>query len=258
MLREFRTDLHVHTCLSPCGDLSMSPRKIVAEVLRQGINIIAVTDHNSAANIGAVTKAAEGAPVVVLAGMEICTREEAHVLAIFDNETPALKLQSVVYNALSGVNNPDVFGLQVMANELDEVEGFEERLLIGATDLSVEDVVRAVHKLGGLAIAAHIDRESYSVIGQLGFIPRAVTFDALEVSELTSDKDARTRFSDYMRYVFVRNSDAHTIDRIGAQTTRFLLEAPTASEIGKALRCEDGRKLVSVETRIDNRQSIVR
>ena len=96
MSRWFKTDLHVHTCLSPCGDLSMSPRKIVAEVLRQQIDIIAVTDHNSAQNIASVAKAAVGLPIVVLAGMEVCTREEAHVLGIFDDLESALALQSLV------------------------------------------------------------------------------------------------------------------------------------------------------------------
>ena len=243
MLRGFKADLHVHTCLSPCGDLTMSPRKIVGEVLRQQIDIIAVTDHNSAENVSAVRKAAEGTSVAVLAGMEVCTREEAHVLAIFDTLNSVLALQSLVFDHLQGSNNPDVFGLQVIANELDEVEGFEERLLIGAADLSVEDVVRTIHQLNGLAIAAHVDRESFSVIGQLGFIPKAVVFDALEISANTSDNDARRRFSDYMRYTFVRNSDAHFLNHIGTQTTRFMLEEPTVTEIAKALRCEDGRKV---------------
>jgi hypothetical protein len=241
MRRWFKADLHVHTCLSPCGDLSMSPQKIVAEVLRQQIDIIAVTDHNSAENISAVMKAAAGTPIVVLPGMEVCTKEEAHVLAIFDKLTSALALQSLVYGHLQGTNNPDVFGLQVVANEHDEVERFEERLLIGAADLSVEDVVHTIHQLNGLAIAAHVDRESYSVIGQLGFIPRSVSFDALEISANTSDGEARLRFSDYMRYTFVRNSDAHFLNHIGNQTTRFMLEEPTVSEIARALRREDGR-----------------
>jgi PHP family Zn ribbon phosphoesterase len=240
MRRWFKADLHVHTCLSPCGDLEMSPQKIVAEVLRQQIDIIAITDHNSAENITAVRNAAAGR-VVVLAGMEVCTSEEAHVLAIFDSPESALSLQSVVYDHLHGMNDPEVFGLQVVANELDEVERLEERLLIGATEVSVGDIADMIHRLGGLIIAAHVDRESFSVIGQLGFIPNNVSFDALEISVNTNQRDAEERFGHSGRYTLVRNSDAHFLHHIGRQTTHFFIEEPTASEIAKALRCEGGR-----------------
>jgi len=247
MLRCFKADLQVHTCLSPCGDLSMSPQRIVAEALRQGLDIIAITDHNSAKNVPAVIAAAGGTSLTVLAGIEVCTREEAHVLAVFDTVASASALQALVYERLHGHNDPDAFGLQVIANAADEVEGFEEKLLIGAADVSVEDVVRSTHRLNGLAIAAHVDRESYSVIGQLGFIPKTVVFDALEISAATSDVDARKRFSDCMRFTFVRNSDAHFLNDIGNQTTRFMLEEPTVGEIARALRCEGGRRVLPSE-----------
>ena len=241
MPRWFKTDLHVHTCLSPCADLLMSPRKIVAEVLRQHVDIIAITDHNSAENVSAVMKAAEGTDVVVLAGMEVCTKEEAHILAIFDNPESALALQAVVYNHLQGENNPDVFGLQVIVNERDEVEGFQEKLLIGATDISLEEIVLTIHRFNGLAIAAHIDRESFSVMGQLGFIPETVRFDALEISTNITDEAAKTRFQEYAGYRFIRNSDAHFLGQLGKNTTRYLLEQPTLREIAGVLDGRDGR-----------------
>ena len=243
MRRWFKTDLHVHTCLSPCADLTMSPRKIVAEVLRQQLDIIAITDHNSAENVSAVRMAAAGSAVVVLAGMEVCTVEEAHVLAVFDNPESALALQALVFDHLQGENNPDVFGLQVIANEADEVEGFQEKLLIGATDISLEETVQTVHRLQGLAIAAHIDRESFSVIGQLGFIPETVRFDALEISTNISNEEAGTRFREYAAYRFVRNSDAHFLDQLGKNATGFLLEQPTLQEIADVLHASDGRNM---------------
>ena len=241
MLRYLRADLHIHTCLSPCGDLKMSPQKIIAKVLEHKLHIIAITDHNSAENVHAVMKCAEGKKVVVLPGMEVCTREEVHILAIFETEELALELQSFVYDHLQGENNPDVFGLQVIANEFDEVEGYQNRLLIGATDVSTEHIVGAIHQLHGLAIASHIDRESYSVIGQLGFIPETLGFDALEISINTNDEEARKRFQEYSRYTFIRNSDAHYLDDIGKAMSEYLLEEPSFQEIMKALRNEDGR-----------------
>jgi PHP family Zn ribbon phosphoesterase len=245
MLRRYKTDLHVHTCLSPCGELEMSPRKIVAEVERWGIEIIGICDHNSAQNVPAVLKAAAGHKVVVIPGMEVCTSEEIHVLALFDDVESALQLQGIVYANLPGENNPEVFGLQVIANEFDEVEGYQNRLLIGAADLTVEDVVGAIHRLGGLAIASHVDRESYSVIGQLGFIPSTVRFDALEISSNTSDAEAQERFREYRQYAFVRNSDAHMLAGIGKSVSEYLLEEPSLKEITKALRNEEGRTVSS-------------
>jgi PHP family Zn ribbon phosphoesterase len=241
MLKWFKTELHVHTCLSPCADILMSPRKIVAEVLRQQISIIAITDHNSADNALAVMKAAANAGIVVLPGMEVCTREEVHVLAIFENSASALGLQAWVYDHLKGTNDPEVFGLQVVANEMDQVDRFEEKLLIGATNLSIEETVARIHGLDGLAIAAHIDREGFGIIGQLGFIPETLKLDALEISSNTSAEGAVERFGMYEKYTFIRNSDAHFLNQIGKNSTRFLLAEPSFAEIRKALQRQDGR-----------------
>jgi PHP family Zn ribbon phosphoesterase len=244
MLREFRTDLHVHTCLSPCADLRLSPRNIVAQAHKKQIDVVAICDHNSAENAPAVIKASKGEDLVVLPGMEICTKEEIHILAIFGKPESDLELQWLIYKHLGGVNKPEVFGMQVVANEFDEVLGFQERLLIGAVDLSIEEVTNAIHRLSGLAIASHIDRESYSVIGQLGFIPKALRLDALEISPNISIEDARARFPDYSNHPFMRNSDAHFIDDVGRCKTEYLIEQPSFAEIAKALRQEDGRRIV--------------
>jgi predicted metal-dependent phosphoesterase TrpH len=244
MLRIFRADLHVHTCLSPCGDISMSPRKIARRALEQNIDIIAVNDHNSAENAQAAILAAEGSSLTVLPGMEVCTREEIHVVALFENLQSALELQQIVYNCLYGENDAETFGLQVVANEEDEVVRFNGKLLIGAADLSVDTVVETIHRLGGIAIASHIDRPSYSIIGQLGFIPDNIKFDALEISTAMTIEDARTRYPEYSGTVFVQNSDAHTLDDIGKATIRFMMEKPSFDEIKKAIRKLEGRTVL--------------
>lgn len=243
MLRRFKGDLHVHTCLSPCGDLQMSPRKIVEQLGNKNIEIVAICDHNSAENVMAVTRAAEGKAVVVLPGMEVCTREEIHLLAIFENLTSALEMQSLVYDRLPGRNNPEVFGLQVVANELDEVVAFQDKMLIGAVEMPVEKVVDEIRRLGGIAIASHIDRESFSIVSQLGFIPDTLKFDALELSCHISHEEAGKRFMAYADTPFIRNSDAHFLKDVGENTSEYVLECPTFREIAKALRAEDGRKV---------------
>lgn len=241
MLCRIRADLHVHTCLSPCGDLQMSPQKIVAKAVARNIGMLAICDHNTAENVPAVMLAAGAGHLVVLPGMEICSKEEIHVLGIFDRVDAALELQSIVYDHLPGKNDPDVFGPQVIANECDEVVGFEERLLIGACELPVDRVVDDIHRLGGIAIASHIDRQMFSVISQLGFIPEDLNFDALELTGYITTADARHQFDASGKFPFVRNSDAHQLEDLGSNTSEYLLEKPGLDEIRKAFKGEEGR-----------------
>ena len=244
MLCRVRADLHVHTCLSPCGDLEMSPRKIAATALARNIRMLAICDHNSAENAPAVIMAAKAGNTTVLPGMEVCSKEEIHVLGIFEELDAAFKLQSIVYDHLPGKNDPDVFGPQVVANEWDEVLGFQEKLLIGASDLPVDRVVDEIHRLGGLAIASHIDRQMFSVISQLGFIPDGLRFDALELTCYIRTDEARHRFERSRQFPLVRNSDAHQLADLGTNTSEYLVERPSLEEIRKALRDEDGRTVI--------------
>ena len=141
-------------------------------------------------------------------------------------------------------NDENLFGMQVIANEFDEVVGFNERLLIGATTLDLGEVVDAIHRFGGLAVAAHIDREGFSVIGQLGFIPDGMDFDALEISKGLSLAQGRTRFPEYERFPFITSSDAHKLDEIGTVSTRFRAAGPKMDEIRLALSGEKGREII--------------
>jgi PHP family Zn ribbon phosphoesterase len=223
----------------------MSPQKITDRAAEQNLQIISICDHNTAENVAAVMKAAEAKEVIVLPGMEVCSKEEIHVLAVFENLDSAIDLQSEVYDKLQGNNDPDAFGLQVVSNELDEVMGFQDKLLIGAVDLSVEEIVAKIHQRGGLAIASHIDRESYNVVSQLGFIPDTLSFDALELSCHIEDEEARRRFAAYVGSTFIRNSDAHDLDSLGTNTSEYLLEHPTFPEIQWALQKKNGRQVCS-------------
>ncbi len=232
-------DLHIHTCLSPCADRGMSPRAVAREASRRGLHVIAVCDHNSAENVEATRHAAEETGLAVIGGMEICTREEVHVLALFKDDHALGRAQEAVYESLTGENDPETFGEQVVMNERGDVVRFNTRLLIGATDLSLDEVIEAIHGLGGMAIAAHVDRPSFGIIGQLGFIPPELPLDGVEVcaAHLPSlPKDLAV----------VRSSDAHRLDEIGSRRTGFLLEAPTAPEIEMALRRREGRKVLSL------------
>jgi PHP family Zn ribbon phosphoesterase len=242
MLRIFKADLHVHTCLSPCADLNMGPRAIVEQAARQGLDVIAISDHNSSENVPAVVNAARGRNLTVLPGMEVTSREEVHILAVFDSIDNALRLQEMVYRHLPGENDAEVFGPQVVVNEDHDVLGFNHRLLAGATELTIDQVVDSIRGLGGLAIASHVDRETFGIIGQLGFIPEELELDALELSVNTSPEEARRRFPQYAGRAFIRSSDAHSVADIGKAWTALLVDEPTTREIKKALRGQDGRR----------------
>ena len=220
----------------------MSPKRILDSALNKEIDILGICDHNSTANAQAMMKAAEGKIIHVIPGMEVTSEEEVHVLALFDDIDKALKLQERVYSNLPGKNDQEAFGMQVIVNEKEEVLGFNEKLLIGATTISLEDIVRLIHSLDGLAIASHIDREAFSIVSQLGFIPQELGLDALEISPKITFEQARQRYQTL--FPLITSSDAHDPEDIGKSFTSFLLKEASVAEIKKALRNEDGRSLI--------------
>lgn len=243
-MREYRADLHVHSCLSPCGELEMSPRAIVEKSLERGMDIIALCDHNSAENVGAVMRAGAERGLCVFPGMEVNSVEEVHSLALFETEKQALALQETIYRHLRGSNRAEIFGDQVVANEFDEVEGFNDRLLIGAVQLKLQEVVNEVHRLGGLSIASHVNKQSFSVIAQLGFIPPDLEFEALEISRHMKREEVSGSLPGAEGYRIVTSSDAHFLEEIGSVWTTFLLESPSLNEVRMALKESSGRRML--------------
>ncbi|NJD55820.1 MAG: PHP domain-containing protein [Nitrospirae bacterium] len=242
---EFRADLHIHSCLSPCADLFMTPRNIVEKAASRGINIVAVCDHNSAENIAVTQEIGKKRGITVIPGMEITSSEEVHVLGFFENLERALDMQTVVYDHLqTGENDEDAFGMQVVVNEEDEVLGFNKRLLIGATDLSINRIIDLIHGFQGLAVASHIDREGFGIIGQLGFIPPDAGFDALEISSRTGFDAAAEKFSMYRAVPWITSSDAHQLEDIGRKTIGLYMNHASFEELGLVLAGADGRKVV--------------
>lgn len=248
----FKADLHLHTCLSPCGGYDVTPTSVVGRAAELGLDIIAVTDHNSAENVAPALEAArrlgDKAPLV-LAGLEVTTAEEAHLLAVFGDLGSALTMQAMVYGHLQpGKNNPDVFGQQIVANADDEVEEFNQRLLIGATDLPVQMAVRRIHGLGGLAIACHVDRPAYSLVGQLGMIPPELDLDAVEISRRVGVEKGRELLMG-RTLTIVTNSDAHALDDVGRVWSVCEMRGRSFAELALAIRGSDGRAVAGLGRR---------
>ena len=244
MLKVFNCDLHIHTCLSPCAELDMHPKAIVQQALLKNLNMLAVCDHNASANAAYVIAAASGTDLKVIPGMEVTTSEEVHLLALFESIESLRELQAIINRHLFGQNDETKFGVQAIVNELGEVEGINEQLLIGATDLSIDRIVGYIHEFEGLAIPAHIDRESFSVLGQLGFIDDAAGFDALEISKRTGIQQGRIQYQELRHFPFLTSSDAHFIRDIGTSTTGIFMESPCFSELRQALLKQNHRYIL--------------
>ena len=238
----FRADLHIHTVLSPCGDLEMSPAAIVETAARRGIDILGIADHNSTKHGPLISKLAQKMGIFVLCGAEVTTREEAHCLAFFENFEILTAFQQYLDRHLPDIkNDPRYFGYQVVLDEEEMIVEEEERLLISGLDQSLDQIEEEVHRLGGLFIPAHIDRPKFSLTSQLGFVPPGIKADALEISGFTTPEQISKQFPWIASYTFIRSSDAHHPDAIGSGITVFEMERRSFDEIRKALHRTDNR-----------------
>ena len=212
-------DFHIHSALSPCGDKDMTPNNIVNMAALSGLNTIAISDHNSIGNVKAAMEVGKNCGVTVIAGMEVETAEEVHILTLYPSLDAAEYAAKKVYEKLPDIKNrPEIFGEQLYMNENDEVLGIEEKLLISPTTLAIEDVFDLVRDCGGLFIPAHVDRHSYSVLTNLGFIPDNIPIRHIEISKKVDDVKAYLDSrEDLKAYKIFRNSDAHYLQDISVK-----------------------------------------
>jgi len=223
----------------------MSPRAVVDRARAVGLDLIAVTDHNTTENATAVLEAARGTGLAVLPGIELTSAEEVHILGLFDPAAELGAFQDEVFRNLPDVPSKRKFiEDQVIVDAADYVTGFSPRCLFGATLFSVHDAVALIHGHGGLAIACHVDRDSFSIISQLGFIPPGLSLEAVEVSPRLTVAEARTALGPFDPLPVVRFSDAHKPEEIGCATTDFIVASPGIGEIRLALAGQDGRRVI--------------
>lgn len=245
-MRIFRADLHIHTLLSPCGDLEMSPVNIISEAVRTKLDIIGITDHNSTRQSGLVKRFGKEKGIFVMQGAEVTTKEEVHCLAFFENSDTLDQFQKYLDSSLPDVlNDPIIFGDQVVVDENEDIVFTEKRLLTNATSISIKDLEIFVHGLNGIFIPAHIDRLKNSVYSQLGFLPDDLNADALEISARTSPVKFAQSHPDVNPYTLITDSDAHYPGSIGTVFNNFEIESPSFEEIRLALAAKEGRRLVS-------------
>ena len=242
-MKQFRADLHVHTVLSPCAEVEMIPPLIVQKALKKNIDLIAITDHNASANVGAVIKAAEGIGLTVLPGMEVQSREDVHLLTLFESLEALEAWQALIDDALPNEpNNSVFFGEQFVVDESGAYVRSEPRLLLTATRFSIDEVFERVEAMGGLVIPAHVERTSFGLFPTLGLISEKWKVSALELSRHTTPQKAAETYPAIKTYPIIQSGDVHRLDEF-LGTTVFSFESPTLMEMRMAFRNIDGRSV---------------
>ncbi len=244
-MKRYTADLHVHSVLSPCGDLEMSPKHIISVARQKKIDIIGITDHNSTRHCRVMSELGEKNGICVLPGTEINTKEEVHCLAFFENTDKANAFQEFLDSQLRIIpNDPDRFGDQVVVDEDENILEVIHPLLINSLAADLYQVADEVHRLGGLFIPAHIDRTCNSVLSQLGFLPGDLRVDALEVSSAVSCEEFLGRHPELGQYPLITSSDAHSVNQLGTAVMQFELEDCSFGEIKAALKGIGQRKVI--------------
>ncbi len=227
-------DLHIHSALSPCGDMDMTPNNIVNMSVIKGLDIIAISDHNSVGNVRSAMEVALDKPITVVPAMEVETSEEVHMLCLFPDIESAEKAEAELKANFPFIENrPEIFGEQAFMNSDDEITGYEEQLLVTATSLSIDDVKALADKVGGVAIPAHVDRSSYSVLSNLGVLPN-IGFNTIEVSKKSAPENY-----EYLRKKIIQNSDAHYLEDISEPEQQIDLHECTALALISYLKKAD-------------------
>ena len=231
-------DLHIHSALSPCADDDMTPNDIVSMALLNELDVIALTDHNSLANVQSVQKAAQGSELIVLPGCEVETAEEVHVVCLFSDMEQAVVFEEKLSVFFSNVKNRvDIFGRQIIFDEKDNEVGQMERMLMAACSISFDDLFLLVEDIGGAFIPAHIDRQSNSVISNLGFIPPHINIGTVEVSPRGV---AGGFLEDNPKHIggrkVVTSSDSHQLWNIAERENFFEIKEKSAKAIIEYLR----------------------
>ncbi len=238
MLRGRWADLHLHTVLSACAEVEMIPPLIVRQALELGLEWIAVTDHNSVQNVRAVQAAAEGTGLTVMPGLEVESREEVHLVCLFDTADQAEAFEEVIAAHLPHrLNDERHFGAQYVVDATGEYVRTEERLLQASADLRVEEIVQRVAEHGGLCIPAHIDRPANSLLMNLGFIPPGLDVPGLEVSPRVAVAEFRRAHPELAPYGLLCSGDAHRLSEM-VKRTLVVSRETTVRELRQALRGE--------------------
>jgi len=251
MLRWFKADLHIHTVLSPCAQLTMGPRAIVQKALEKKLDIIAITDHNSSENVQAVMEAAAGTTLTVIPGMEVSTKEGVHFICLFPNVSSLANFQRFVYDVMpEGLNDEEFIGQQLICDKDENIVDTNKRLLSLPINASMDLVIHNIIEHHGIIYPAHANRKSSGVLHVLGFMPESLPFKVTEIVLTPDDEPSKAinLLDPEMKAILA--SDAHDIEQIGCRSTYFRLARPEFEEIYLAINGQQGR-CITIQQPVD-------
>ena len=229
-------DLHIHSCLSPCGDDEATPANIAMLAKMLGLNVAALTDHNSCKNCPAFFEAAKAAELLPIAGMELTTQEEIHVLCLFPELDNAMEFDKYVHERIMPIKNkPEIYGNQLVKNSEDETVDIEEICLINATDIDFYSVKPLVKSYGGIMIPAHIDRKAFSLINTLGDVPPDAGFDCVEIKYPEAVENLTAKYPYIGDCGVIFDSDAHYLENISMPNNKLSAQELTAKAVLQAI-----------------------
>lgn len=220
-MTQYSYDLHIHSCLSPCGDDDMTPGNIAGMGSLNGLGIMALTDHNTCGNCPAFFKACKTYGIVPVPGMELTTSEDVHIICLFPELENAMEFDAMVGPRIMPIKNkPEIFGNQLYIGDDDEVCGSQERLLISATDIDISRAIELVREYGGVCYPAHIDRPSNGIIAMLGDIPPEYGFRCVEFNDGANEAEYREKYAVVKDARALVSSDAHQLWAINEGTNK--------------------------------------
>jgi 3',5'-nucleoside bisphosphate phosphatase len=241
----YKADLHIHSVLSPCGDLEMSPTNIIKRAKEQKLDIIGITDHNSLRHCKLTAELGQRHGIFVLTGVEITTREEVHCLAFFEKPESIDIFQQYIDQSLQYIkNNPQWFGYQVVVDEQERIIEEIDTLLITALNRSIDEIRLKVAELNGIFIPAHVDRPGNGILKQLGFIPDNLHPDTIEIWNKNPRNTFLKTYTGFDKYQLLISSDSHTLQQIGAFYSELEMPHINFNEVRNALTGCLGRRVL--------------
>lgn len=232
-------DLHLHSCLSPCGDNDMSPYNLVNMAKLLGYDIIALTDHNSCENCQSAIDIGREIGITVVPGMELCTAEEIHNVCLFPDNEKAMAFSRFIKTTMPPIKNKEkIFGEQLIMDTADGIKGKEEILLTVASCVSIDELPRIINEYGGVCYPAHIDRSSYSIISSLGIFPDYLKVNAFELTPSADENYYREKYTCLKDKILIRSSDAHYLENMRPAEFYVELEENSAEALISFLKGE--------------------
>lgn len=244
-MKRYKADLHIHSVLSPCGDLGMSPPKIISQAARKGLDMIAVTDHNHTGHAKLTRAMGAEKEIWVVYGAEVTTREEVHCLAFFDTDEQLDAFQEYLDAWMPFIpNDVSLFGDQVIVDAEERIIREVPGSLYPALKKGIGEVAETVWSLGGLFVPAHVDRPRNGIYSQLGVFPEDLNPDAVEIFRKSKRSEVVLLHPELKGFQLLKSSDAHFINDIARCPSTMVMETTSFEELQMAFHGENGRGIV--------------